>query len=81
MKLLVALILAHSWYPERCCQNENCHRVPCDEITILSDGSGMWNNLTVKPENALSTQDGYCHICTSHSDRVLYCVFTRPDVS
>ena len=31
-------LLVHSWYDENCCQEKDCHPVPCEQIEKLKRG-------------------------------------------
>ena len=42
--LLAGLILIHSWYPNECCAEKDCHPVPCDEISEGENGAMHWKN-------------------------------------
>ena len=46
--LLAGLILIHSWYPNECCADKDCHPVPCDEISEAENGAMHWKNLNSK---------------------------------
>ena len=43
--LLAGLILVHSWYPNECCADKDCHPVPCDEISEDENGAIHWKYL------------------------------------
>ena len=61
---------AHSWYPEECCHNKDCHPVPCEEIEKISDG-WLWRDKATKqrywfPHDRLhASHDEACHVCVS----------------
>ena len=40
---LVALMLVHSWYDDKCCHDKDCRPVPCEEIEKISDG-WLWRD-------------------------------------
>jgi len=70
--LAAALILVHSWYPTWCCGSQDCHPVPCSEITI-AEGTAV-----------LPSPDQSCHACVhlgSGGYQHLYCVFVPPAIS
>ena len=37
-QLIVSPAGAHSWYPKECCHNDDCHPVPCGELTTTRYG-------------------------------------------
>jgi len=72
VKLIIILLLVHSWYPAWCCGSGDCHPVPCSEITV-DDGTAVF-----------SSPDGLCHACVhlgTGGYRHLYCVFVPKVVS
>jgi hypothetical protein len=75
-KIVLAFLLAHSWYPSECCNGADCRPVPCDQLAI--DGSSAkWGNgparqLRVSP-------DGDCHVCM-HNEATL-CIFVPEKLS
>jgi hypothetical protein len=44
---LVAVMLVHSWYDDKCCHDKDCHPVPCEEIEKISDG-WLWRDKATK---------------------------------
>jgi hypothetical protein len=38
MLLFNGAATAHSWYPEECCHDKDCHPIPYQEIEKISDG-------------------------------------------
>ena len=40
---------AHSWYPRECCHNDDCHPVPCSELTATRYGLS-WKGVAVFSE-------------------------------
>jgi hypothetical protein len=77
MKLLTALVLAHSFYAPECCQDRDCRPVPCSEITSIA-GGWLWRGVTFKQSQLRTSPDGECHICTraEHS----FCIYLPPRV-
>jgi len=61
---------AHSWYPEECCHDKDCHPVPCEEIEKLREG-WLWRDAATKqrhwfPNDRLkASHDEACHVCVS----------------
>lgn len=67
MKFIIPfLLLAHSWYPEECCQSEHCY-----QVTWIKDSQ---EGTTVKTDDGLvvtvpktfprrSSPDGEYHLC------------------
>jgi hypothetical protein len=46
MLLFNGAATAHSWYPEECCHNKDCHPVPCEEIEKIG-GGWQWRERNV----------------------------------
>ena len=53
---------AHDDYPADCCGDHDCHPVPCDEITVRSDGD-LWKGLIFLWSSLRTSPDGRCHVC------------------
>ena len=68
--LLIAVMLVHSWYDEKCCQEKDCHPVPCEQIEKLREG-WLWRDAATKqshlfPKDRLkASHDEACHVCVS----------------
>jgi hypothetical protein len=61
--LLAGLILAHSWYPNECCTDKDCHPVPCDEISEDENGAMHWKYLIFEGSQIRASPDHECHVC------------------
>jgi hypothetical protein len=70
MLLFNGAATAHSWYPEECCHNKDCHPVPCEEIEKIG-GGWQWRDKATKqrhwfPYDRLhASHDDACHVCVS----------------
>jgi hypothetical protein len=84
--LIAALMLAHSWYPQECCHDNDCHPIPCEELKIDHRyNSVIWKDTVWFGTHQIrSSQDQQCHICyMSYAGFVPYlplCVFI-PDAT
>jgi len=59
-----APILAHSWYPQECCHDKDCHPVPCAELKVAAKGDVMWKGVLYFSGPMLrDSLDGQCHVC------------------
>lgn len=70
--ILALILLAHSWYPQECCDQRHCRPVPCSEIKSIGDYWAWWSFSWPKNE-ARTSPDGFCHVCVG--DNVSYCLF------
>ena len=62
-QLIVSPAGAHSWYPKECCHNDDCHPVPCGELTTTRYGLS-WKGVAVFSEPMIRfSPDGACHVC------------------
>ena len=62
--LAAAYILAHSWYPQACCEDSHCRPAPCDQMIEQSNGDIIFNGLIRVPAAQVKpSQDRRCHIC------------------
>jgi hypothetical protein len=60
--LLTSVAFAHDDYPADCCRDHDCHPVPCDEITVRSEGY-YWKGLIFSWSSQRTSTDGRCHVC------------------
>jgi hypothetical protein len=60
--LIASVAFAHDDYPADCCGDHDCHPVPCDEITVGSDGYS-WKGLIFLWSSQRTSPDGRCHVC------------------
>jgi hypothetical protein len=62
-QLIVSPAGAHSWYPKECCHNDDCHPVPCGELTTTRYGLS-WKGVAVFSEPMIRfSPEGACHVC------------------
>jgi len=64
--LYPALLAAHSWYPRRCCHDEDC--LPADSVRRLADGTWELSRgkivVRVTPTFPIeASPDGKAHFC------------------
>ena len=87
MKVILYLLLAHSFYDQQCCENRHCHPVPCEEISDTTTG-WVWHPLgqAINFDRGMLkiSPDGNCHVCVSHltDTPVLHgiCIYLPPRV-
>lgn len=53
----------HSWYPPKCCSDQDCEVIECSEILELDKGDYKYDGLTFRRDNVEPSQDGNCHAC------------------
>jgi hypothetical protein len=63
-------VIAHSWYPERCCHDMDCY--PADAVHRLPDGSLVLSRGAIRvriPANfpIETSPDGMAHFCVYES--------------
>jgi len=76
---LVAFSLVHSWYPQSCCSDRDCHPVPCEDILEEPNGYSYQGLLFGKEQVQLS-KDRFCHVCIGKKPSGLpnpYCIFIQ----
>jgi hypothetical protein len=74
------LILLHSWYPNECCADKDCHPVPCDEISEGENGAMHWKNLILEGSQIRTSPDSECHVCHLLGEGrpvIPICIFTQ----
>jgi hypothetical protein len=79
LTLTCASALAHSWYPNECCNDADCHPVPCEQITQDKFGY-YWHGVhfTWSMDRGPS-EDGSCHVCITQNTfggPYPHCIFT-----
>jgi hypothetical protein len=70
---------SHSWYPAFCCNEGDCHPVPCEDIQEGPTDT-VWNGFHFRKDRTFPSQDSKCHACVGHttfSGDVPYCIFTQ----
>lgn len=65
------LLAIHLFYDQSCCGGKDCHPVPCEEITSLSDG-WIWQGKTFHRIMFHESPDGQCHVCVDVVPRCIY---------
>jgi len=76
--LLSSSVLAHMGYDEKCCSDQHCHPVACEEL-IEQGKNVIYHGLTFSGDMIKSAKDNLCHVCTMPSwsgDRPL-CVYIQ----
>jgi hypothetical protein len=76
MVVLAAWLFVHSFYDEYCCNNKDCHPVPCGEITTVPGIGWKWQDLVFGKNTLRSSPDGNCHVCVI--DKSPYYEFKSP---
>jgi hypothetical protein len=66
----IALLLAHSFYDQDCCQDQHCHPVPCEQIEAMTWG-WIWHPLGqaaigFNRDSFKPSPDGNCHVCVNN---------------
>jgi hypothetical protein len=78
VSLLLAWMLAHSWYEPACCSEYHCHPVVDGVVNELSDGVEIvgYGKLHYEDARLRWSRDGRDHICTTQSKKIL-CVYRK----
>jgi hypothetical protein len=71
ISLLGAIILAHLFYGKECCSDNDCHPVPCSEVTTTDTG-WMWQDRRFTRDMLKLSEDGGCHVCVSFIPLCIY---------
>ena len=83
MRTAVALILIHSWYSQQCCGGQDCHPVPCDEISRAANGDYVWQNpyqeAIIFGRHVMKlSEDEQCHVCVNPDNDFGICIYLAP---
>ena len=70
--------LAHSWYPNFCCNDKDCEPVACEQIDEDANGA-TYNGVRFRKDRVFPSQDSKCHACIGKgiTGGVGYCIFTQ----
>jgi len=79
LAMVTSLIPAHSWYDKTCCGDSDCHPVPCEELSELSNGDWKWQSYLFEKYRIRPSQDKSCHICLHPTgiDRQPMCLYIQ----
>lgn len=74
--------IAHSWYSPSCCSGQDCHPVPCEELTELTDGGYKYQDFVFTKQQVHPSQDNQCHVCIHEytafdKHKAPMCVYTQ----
>jgi hypothetical protein len=77
--LLAGLLLAHSWYSDKCCGGSHCHPVPCGAIHHLAQSRWQYRapelGYDISFYTASPSPDEQCHACYSAGSANGLCLF------
>lgn len=68
--------LAHDWYDPKCCGGQDCHPVPCDQLSEDSKGNWHWGPYTFYKNAIEPSKDSKCHVCI-HGGYNPICVYIQ----
>lgn len=61
--LFAALILAHSWYPNECCNGIDCYPIEDNRVKITPEGFVVDGHTAIPYDKARVSQDEHYHMC------------------
>lgn len=70
------IVLGHSWYPPKCCSDQDCHPVECETIVEKQDGYYYHGD---RANEVYPSEDKQCHACVTSWGKTL-CVFIQNNV-
>jgi hypothetical protein len=62
--MILALILAHSFYSQQCCGERHCRPVPCEEL-MWRDEFIYYGPARIRVDALQTSPDGGCHACVN----------------
>ena len=74
---------AHSWYPQLCCSEQDCHELMEERgETVIEEPSGfkLWDGRIITRETAQLSPDARFHLC-ERKDKSIICFFAPPGAS
>jgi hypothetical protein len=69
--LIVALLLAHDWYPPDCCGHRDCHPISCKDVMIDGAGYKVYG-VHVEGSEVRPSLDEQCHWCQAYATKCLF---------
>lgn len=75
--IITSLLLAHEWYPSKCCSEADCREVPCSQIRKVGDGYQYTrgaDQFNFSAAQHAYSPDGLCHACIGAGRA--RCIFT-----
>src|SRR5262245_18286521 len=64
LMLVNSTATAHSWYPNECCSDNDCHPVPCAELVLTPEGDVKWKGVLYFSHRMVRLSlDERCHDC------------------
>ena len=76
--LLSSLAFAHMGYDPKCCSDQHCHPVACEEL-IEQGKNVIYHGLTFSGDMIKSAKDNLCHVCIANNPgfQVPLCVYVQ----
>jgi hypothetical protein len=73
----------HWLYSKECCEEKDCHPVPCDEVVDTGQG-WKWKGQYFPKTKLKASPDGGCHVCSTEGAegtwRIPHCIYLPPRV-
>jgi len=76
--LISSSVLAHMGYDPKCCSDQHCHPVACEEL-IEQGKNVIYHGLTFSGDMIKSSKDNLCHVCIANNPgfQVPLCVYVQ----
>jgi hypothetical protein len=77
------LASAHDFYDEKCCQEQDCRPVKCNEIMSFGGNKGWsWRKVFFAADRLHLSPDGNCHVCVGQPglEPAGICIYLPPGI-
>ena len=77
------LASAHDFYDEKCCQEQDCRPVNCNEIMSFGGNKGWsWRKVFFAADRLHLSPDGNCHVCVGQPglEPAGICIYLPPGI-
>ena len=77
------LASAHSFYDEKCCHEQDCRPVKCNEILSFGPSKGWsWRKAFFPADRLHLSPDGNCHVCVGKPglEPAGICIYLPPGI-
>src|ERR1700729_245857 len=77
------LASAHDFYDEKCCHEQDCRPVNCNEIMSFGGNKGWsWRKVFFAADRLHLSPDGNCHVCVGQSglEPAGICIYLPPGI-
>ncbi len=79
--LAASTVMAHDWYPEWCCNDQDCRALSEEKgetAMEAADGWHLWDGRVASRGSAKPSPDSKFHLCEEPRTKAIICFFAPP---